>query len=442
MSDFTKTTNFTAKDALTTGDPNKIVKGSDHDTEYDNIATASATKANKVISGTTNGIIVQTAGGDLANGTLTLPTGAVVGISDSQTLTNKSIDSDNNTITNIVDADIKAAAAIDASKIGGGGVSTTEFDYLGGVTSDIQTQLDVESIDMFSVTGTVAASALTAGLNATKITFRSATLTDGVSVLREALSAISVVVPSGATLGAVDTVESDILLLAIDNAGTIELAVVNGGGTVDFNEKALISTTAIDVTSDSADVAYSTTARSNVAFRIVGLIRSTQTTAGTWASSPSLLQGLGGNALNEASLGDLATLDFVAEDYVTPITAGSSYRYNAPDAEVSHDNTTYTQKGIYIIVPRTGTYQVSFELKNFSSGTAGKVRIYRNASTGYTGDVALGTERSTVGTSFVELTESLSLNAGDMITLYLKTGGATDVHAQNFTLESAVKQYG
>jgi len=145
MTDFTKTTNFTAKDALTTGDPNKIVKGSDHDTEYDNIATASATKANKVISGTTNGVIIQTAGGDLANGTHTLPTGAIVGVSDSQTLTNKTIntcviDSDNNTITNIVDADIKAAAAIDASKIGGGGVSTTEFNYLSGVTSDIQAQ--------------------------------------------------------------------------------------------------------------------------------------------------------------------------------------------------------------------------------------------------------------------------------------------------------------
>lgn len=45
----------------------------------------------------------------------------------------------------IVNADINASAAIDASKIGGGGVSTTEFDYLGGVTSDVQTQLDARS---------------------------------------------------------------------------------------------------------------------------------------------------------------------------------------------------------------------------------------------------------------------------------------------------------
>jgi hypothetical protein len=41
----------------------------------------------------------------------------------------------------IVNADINSAAAIDASKIGGGGVSTTEFDYLGTVSSNVQTQI-------------------------------------------------------------------------------------------------------------------------------------------------------------------------------------------------------------------------------------------------------------------------------------------------------------
>jgi hypothetical protein len=44
MSDYTKTTNFTAKDNLTTGDPLKVIKGSYFDTEFDNIATAVATK--------------------------------------------------------------------------------------------------------------------------------------------------------------------------------------------------------------------------------------------------------------------------------------------------------------------------------------------------------------------------------------------------------------
>lgn len=45
MSNYTKVTNFTAKDSLTSGDPNKVVKGSEIDTEFAAIATAIATKA-------------------------------------------------------------------------------------------------------------------------------------------------------------------------------------------------------------------------------------------------------------------------------------------------------------------------------------------------------------------------------------------------------------
>ena len=73
-----------------------------------------------------------------------------------QTLTNKSIDSDNNTITNIVNADIKVAAAIDATKIANGNVSNTEFQYLDGVTSAIQTQLNTKATSGFAVAMAIA----------------------------------------------------------------------------------------------------------------------------------------------------------------------------------------------------------------------------------------------------------------------------------------------
>ena len=59
-----------------------------------------------------------------------------------QTLTNKTIDADSNIISNIDNADIKVGAAIDAAKIHNGSVSNTEFGYLDGVTSAIQTQLN------------------------------------------------------------------------------------------------------------------------------------------------------------------------------------------------------------------------------------------------------------------------------------------------------------
>jgi hypothetical protein len=46
MVDYVKATNFFVKDSLLVGNPDKIVKGSEIDTEYNNIATAVASKAN------------------------------------------------------------------------------------------------------------------------------------------------------------------------------------------------------------------------------------------------------------------------------------------------------------------------------------------------------------------------------------------------------------
>ena len=45
MSNYTKTTDFAAKDSLPSGDSGKIIKGTEFETEFDNIATAIATKA-------------------------------------------------------------------------------------------------------------------------------------------------------------------------------------------------------------------------------------------------------------------------------------------------------------------------------------------------------------------------------------------------------------
>ena len=69
----------------------------------------------------------------------------LAGIDISQILTNKSIDADNNTITNIDNNSIKSGANIDASKIADGSVSNTEYQYLMSLgssavgTTDIQT---------------------------------------------------------------------------------------------------------------------------------------------------------------------------------------------------------------------------------------------------------------------------------------------------------------
>jgi len=46
MSDYSKTTNFGAKDTLPSGDSNKIIRGSEFDTEFNAVVTAVASKSN------------------------------------------------------------------------------------------------------------------------------------------------------------------------------------------------------------------------------------------------------------------------------------------------------------------------------------------------------------------------------------------------------------
>jgi len=73
MSNYTKTTNFATKDSLPSGNAAKIVRGTEIDTEFNNIATASATKAdsaNATLTGTTTAVTLDVSG-TLTAGTIT-----------------------------------------------------------------------------------------------------------------------------------------------------------------------------------------------------------------------------------------------------------------------------------------------------------------------------------------------------------------------------------
>lgn len=180
-----------------------------------------------------------------------------------------------------------------------------------------------ESTKIPTITATVASNALTIGMSSIFLDFRSTTLNDGTITTIQA-APVNIVVPSTATLGTISAQTDRLVVIALNNAGTIELAVVNLAGGVNLDETTLISTTALSTGSTANNVIYSTAARSSVSFRVVGFIDITETTAGTWATAPTTIQGAGGQAL--AAMGSLGYSQTV-QNLTASRTLGTTY-YN------------------------------------------------------------------------------------------------------------------
>jgi len=129
MSNYTKTTNFATKDNLSPGNPLKIVKGTEIDTEYNNIATAVATKTDNSAAAITGGTIVGITDLAVADGGTGASTaaGALNNLLPSQTsAANKYLQSDGTNASwdavSLSTADITGTLAV---ANGGTGVTTS-----------------------------------------------------------------------------------------------------------------------------------------------------------------------------------------------------------------------------------------------------------------------------------------------------------------------------
>ena len=136
MSNYTKSTNFTAKDSLPTGDTNKVIRGSEFDTEFNAIQTAVGTKADlagPTFTGT------ATFDGITATGTVNFTGGSVT--------------------TNI------DGGTIDGVTIGGSSAGAGTFSSLTATTADINGG---------NIDGTVIGASSTAAISGTTGTFSGA----------------------------------------------------------------------------------------------------------------------------------------------------------------------------------------------------------------------------------------------------------------------------
>jgi hypothetical protein len=182
----------------------------------------------------------------------------------------------------------------------------------------------------------------------------------------------------------INATQSRIVVLALNNAGTIELAVVNISGGTQLDETNLISTTAEGGAggADSASVVYSTTARTSLAYRVIGYIESTQATAGTWATAPSTIQGVGGQALNAmSSLGYGQTWQSVTR------VSGTTY-YNTtgkPIEAIVTGSSSGANTIITAIVNGVGPITIASDsLRSADSRDAGSIIIQVGASYSFT----------------------------------------------------------
>ena len=232
--------------------------------------------------------------------------------SSTTTFTNKTIDQDGtgNSITNIANASIKASAAIDATKIADGSVTSAEFQYINTLSSNAQTQLDAKSPSAGSssivTVGALDSGSITSGFG--NINIGSSTITTTGAVATGAITAGGTI--TGNLTGNVTGNTSGSSGSTTGNAATATaLATARTIGGTSFDGTANIAvalsdtTTALATARNIGGVSFDGTANINLpGVNAAGNQNTTGTAAGL---SATLAVASGGTNLTSYTAGDI-----------------------------------------------------------------------------------------------------------------------------------------
>jgi hypothetical protein len=208
MSTYTKTTNFTAKDNLTSGDPAKVIKGSEFDTEFNSIETAVNSKADANNGTHTGTTAISTANIDTLqiDSVEVTATSAELNTLDGITSTTaelNKLDGFTGTVDDLNYAkDLRATGvtSVELDKIDGLTADSTELNILDGATV---TTAELNTLD--GITASTAELNVTDGLTATTAELNTL---DGITSTTAELNVLDGITATTAELNVLDGVTS------------------------------------------------------------------------------------------------------------------------------------------------------------------------------------------------------------------------------------------
>lgn len=163
-------------------------------------------------------------------------------------------------------------------------IATTAFVQAAGQVAKIQ-----------PLTAVVSSNQLVITLAPTSLNFRNATLSNGTVETLSNSSNLTLTLPAAGTLGTVTNTLTRLIVLAVKNGSSMELAITNLAGGYNLDETNTITTSSAAATTTTS--VYCASNLTNTVYRVVGFIDATYLTTIPGWSNITKVQGIGGQAL-------------------------------------------------------------------------------------------------------------------------------------------------